>query len=264
MIQKVMEERVTALVDERLQALLPCLKNQLLGKAEISQKLDNNQTHLGFTCKGCNTTPVVGIRYECPTCPNFNLCEVCEASIEHNHAMLKIKKVVSVEDQKPKGNEFDRHFFKKLFKGHSSSSSGSIERKYHGHPHGHPHGPHPGFGGFGEMNPWANRVGQFWQNKKCWKLSQFFGGEPSKYQEFVKKHQELRGRQIIRLYAKENNIKPEEIDEKLVAKRSKKLGECFSKPAESYVALVKENMELNFRELLRLIKERNLEPESGK
>ena len=29
------------------------------------------------TCQGCKTTPIIGIRYKCLECINFNLCETC-------------------------------------------------------------------------------------------------------------------------------------------------------------------------------------------
>jgi len=43
------------------------------------------------TCDGCNAYPIVGYRYKCAVCENFDYCEKCEATIEHNHPFLKIK-----------------------------------------------------------------------------------------------------------------------------------------------------------------------------
>ena len=38
-------------------------------------------------------TPIVGIRYMCSTCNNYDLCQNCEAKGVHSeHAMLKIRK----------------------------------------------------------------------------------------------------------------------------------------------------------------------------
>jgi len=48
--------------------------------------------HKGFICDGCNVGPIEGTRYKCVVCPDFDYCEKCESSIEHNHPFLKIKK----------------------------------------------------------------------------------------------------------------------------------------------------------------------------
>jgi len=43
-------------------------------------------------CDGCNSR-IVGIRYKCVVCPDFDLCESCEAKNEHpaEHVLMKIK-----------------------------------------------------------------------------------------------------------------------------------------------------------------------------
>eukprot|EP00850_Spirogloea_muscicola_P000988 SM000003S11233 [mRNA] locus=s3:1667446:1669772:- [translate_table: standard] len=49
--------------------------------------------HAGVRCDGCGATPIVGIRYRCTTCHDFDLCEACEASMGHGgfrHNLLKI------------------------------------------------------------------------------------------------------------------------------------------------------------------------------
>jgi len=39
----------------------------------------------------CCKRQIVGARYKCPICLDFNVCETCEAKNDHDHAMLKIK-----------------------------------------------------------------------------------------------------------------------------------------------------------------------------
>lgn len=48
--------------------------------------------HAGYACKGCSIKTITGVRYECPKCFDFNLCEKCEDKIDHQHYLLKIKK----------------------------------------------------------------------------------------------------------------------------------------------------------------------------
>ena len=55
--------------------------------------------HFYVKCRGCGLTPIVGIRYKCSVCPDYNLCETCEDTITHNHALLKIKTLDVAEDE---------------------------------------------------------------------------------------------------------------------------------------------------------------------
>jgi next-to-BRCA1 protein 1 len=51
--------------------------------------------HLNITCDGCNASPIVGVRYKCANCPNFDLCEACEARGDKHdatHVFLKINR----------------------------------------------------------------------------------------------------------------------------------------------------------------------------
>ena len=68
-----------------------------LGKFKKGETLiknsDNNQKkeHEGIFCNECKEN-VVGIRYKCLICEDFNFCERCEEKLkeEHGHPMLKI------------------------------------------------------------------------------------------------------------------------------------------------------------------------------
>lgn len=49
--------------------------------------------HRGVMCNGCQTQPILGIRYSCANCPDFDLCEDCEAGQIHikTHLFFKIR-----------------------------------------------------------------------------------------------------------------------------------------------------------------------------
>lgn len=49
--------------------------------------------HNDITCDGCLVSPIVGNRYKCTVCYDYDLCEKCEAEGAHeaNHPMLKLK-----------------------------------------------------------------------------------------------------------------------------------------------------------------------------
>jgi len=55
-------------------------------------KLSGKPLHVDIRCDGCHMFPVVGVRYKCTKCPNYDLCEQCEAKNTHprDHILLKI------------------------------------------------------------------------------------------------------------------------------------------------------------------------------
>jgi len=58
--------------------------------------------HYGIACDGCNMIPIRGIRFKCTACPDYDLCESCEAKNIHDpdHPLLKLKVRVG-EHQEP-------------------------------------------------------------------------------------------------------------------------------------------------------------------
>ena len=80
-------------------------------------------THHGIKCNKCGVNPIVGYRYKCPICKNFNLCQMCEEknseTQEHKHNFIKMRaeekkneknEVKKVDDNKnkPKGKEKEK------------------------------------------------------------------------------------------------------------------------------------------------------------
>jgi len=52
----------------------------------------NKEYHVGVHCNGCQG-PVIGFRYKCFVCPDYDLCEKCSsAGIHSEHNMIKITK----------------------------------------------------------------------------------------------------------------------------------------------------------------------------
>ena len=47
-------------------------------------------SHYGVTCDSCNVHPIVGRRFKCMTCPDYDLCESCEQKCIHNHPMIRM------------------------------------------------------------------------------------------------------------------------------------------------------------------------------
>lgn len=64
-------------------------KNRLAGQRKAA-------VHEGVMCDGCETLPIVGARYKCTQCPDYNLCEVCESREIHPHQFVKHNKPLVV------------------------------------------------------------------------------------------------------------------------------------------------------------------------
>jgi len=67
------------------------------------------EQHLGVTCDACDG-PVIGFRYKCVRCPDYDLCSTCEAKGFHpGHNMMRIATPETI---------WPRHFFNRLNKMH--------------------------------------------------------------------------------------------------------------------------------------------------
>ncbi|CAF1353072.1 unnamed protein product, partial [Didymodactylos carnosus] len=55
--------------------------------------------HIGVICDGCDQTPLVGIRYKCLQCYDYDLCEKCsdQKLIHQHHVLAKLRKPSQVE-----------------------------------------------------------------------------------------------------------------------------------------------------------------------
>jgi Zinc finger, ZZ type len=68
------------------------LLNMLYHIAEEQSK-QYGYVHRGVSCNSCNMLPIRGIRYRCSNCPDYDLCEQCEAMQVHpkTHLLYKIR-----------------------------------------------------------------------------------------------------------------------------------------------------------------------------
>ena len=65
------------------------------GKKPNQQTKKNNikkPVHKEIFCDGCKKYPIVGCRYKCAVCPDFDFCETCEELLgsTHGHPLVKI------------------------------------------------------------------------------------------------------------------------------------------------------------------------------
>lgn len=59
-----------------------------------SSSSGRSNVHEGVACDGCQQQPITGTRFKCTVCPNYDLCEKCEAKgaavHDPSHPLLKL------------------------------------------------------------------------------------------------------------------------------------------------------------------------------
>lgn len=89
----------------------------------------NKDCHPGVTCDNCKG-PVIGFRYKCFVCPNYDLCEKCASTRAHpEHDMIRITKPDKFQHL---DDHYHRHFNEHRDRHH-----------HHHHRHRVPPPPHP-------------------------------------------------------------------------------------------------------------------------
>jgi sequestosome 1 len=89
-------EHITFSSSEELRSAISSNKDSNAFKVFVvtnhQQETTNKECHTGVECDGCKGS-VIGSRYKCVICPNYDLCEKCSsAGVHSEHNMIKISK----------------------------------------------------------------------------------------------------------------------------------------------------------------------------
>jgi hypothetical protein len=89
-LQPVVKVEIAKSVEEKQS---PVVVNEVKQNPSPIVEEPKSRAHLGITCDGCQTTPIVGNRFKCSVCPDFDLCESCEEKQEHpvDHFLIKFR-----------------------------------------------------------------------------------------------------------------------------------------------------------------------------
>jgi sequestosome 1 len=90
-------DRITFSSDSELRSALSNISSgstlKIYVKPKVKKPEETNQNatvHTGITCDGCQG-PVVGNRYKCTECPDYDLCQACsDKNLHPEHNMIKI------------------------------------------------------------------------------------------------------------------------------------------------------------------------------
>lgn len=87
---------IDTLIKSCIAEIIPDLTKRI--HTEVSSRLvpttKKNQAevvHEGVRCDGCQMKPIIGARYKCAICHDFDFCSKCEDKAEHAHPFLKIR-----------------------------------------------------------------------------------------------------------------------------------------------------------------------------
>lgn len=88
------------LIRAELESAVPGIYDKLIKEFEeepvaepinVEESKEPQVVHKGIECDGCGTSPILGIRYKCAVCKDFDYCAKCEDSLGHDHPFLKIR-----------------------------------------------------------------------------------------------------------------------------------------------------------------------------
>ena len=102
-IKKKLKELEDRLVDELYNnSMMELEKSKIINKSKtLKNKVSNNNyTHKGIICNKCGKE-IIGERFKCVQCSNFNLCEICEQNYNHDmrHIMVSVTYPITDENE---------------------------------------------------------------------------------------------------------------------------------------------------------------------
>ena len=90
---KSIDESINEKIAKMMPQLISKIKEEVMTESKIiesrikeepkvvEEKKENSNSsqviHAHVTCDECGTSPIVGIRYKCVVCPDFDVCEKC-------------------------------------------------------------------------------------------------------------------------------------------------------------------------------------------
>mmetsp|Transcript_32915 Transcript_32915/g.57574 ORF Transcript_32915/g.57574 Transcript_32915/m.57574 type:complete len:252 (+) Transcript_32915:9208-9963(+) len=83
-------QRGSLAIDEDFKQSIREALREELSEMIVKPKITSNDV-FNYFCSGCKFGPIPKVIYLCVNCPFVHLCEACEESADHEHALVKIK-----------------------------------------------------------------------------------------------------------------------------------------------------------------------------
>ena len=110
-IKKKLKELEDRLVDELYNnSMMELEKSKMINTNKmIKKKATNNYyIHKGIICNKCGKE-IIGERFKCVNCSNFNLCEICENNYNHDMRHIMVSIIYPIIDEKELGMKLDKN-----------------------------------------------------------------------------------------------------------------------------------------------------------
>jgi len=87
------KKKILSGVKDQANKFLIKMKEEEAEKQKTKENLANKHKHSYVTCDGCSVSPIIGNRYKCAVCEDFDYCENCEELYKdvHIHPFIKIR-----------------------------------------------------------------------------------------------------------------------------------------------------------------------------
>jgi hypothetical protein len=92
-VEKFKEEISKKAIEQASSAIEKVLSNSSIYR--------NEEIHHGIKCSNCFSLPIIGVRYKCNVCINYDLCSACETILGDSHCHPMTKHRISVNIAKP-------------------------------------------------------------------------------------------------------------------------------------------------------------------
>jgi len=87
------KKKILRKVGQQTSKFISKMKEEEAKKLKVKEKEVSTHQHMYVTCDGCGVSPIVGNRYKCAVCEDFDYCENCEELYKdvHIHPFIKIR-----------------------------------------------------------------------------------------------------------------------------------------------------------------------------
>ncbi len=109
--QKIINQKISD-IENKYKSILA--EQQLKIENQKQNEKKKSIIHKGYICNQCNQNPIIGIRYKCNDCGNYNLCEECEEKNsttyfhDINHTFSKLRRIETIEKDVEEENNLDK------------------------------------------------------------------------------------------------------------------------------------------------------------
>lgn len=88
------KKAIKNLIQQELEKVVPGIFDKLMqeSEADVEESKEPLVEHTRVQCDGCGVNPILGVRYKCAVCKDFDYCTKCENNLGHEHPFLKIRK----------------------------------------------------------------------------------------------------------------------------------------------------------------------------